>query len=423
MTDPDHRADDGPNEDGAPDRDVEVRDVLPRDAIPSVDDPAFVADYGGPAGDDVVVVERGDEARAYPVRYLHYHEIVNDEVAGDPLAVTWCPLCGSAVVYDRRVVVDRAAVDDSARTESGATGGDAADATGAAGDDSAGDDGPDERVLEFGVSGRLADDDLVMYDRETGSEWKQSLGVAIDGPLAGTELTALPAGLTSWASFRDAHPDGVVLAPPGGASEAASDDDEPAPVDYDADPYEAYFDAAGFGLDAHRGDGPGRGWDRDDVAPKEPVLGVTVDDEAVGFPRSVVDDAGGTVAATVGDRGVLVVLGEALHAYDYPGFEFDVHRVHGRSDVDRVHGRSDRDGEDVADTERERGKRDDEEGQPGVRPGGTERVLRGDGTRWDPATGRSADGRRLDRLPARRLFAFAWQDDHGPDSFYGLPDA
>jgi hypothetical protein len=314
---------------------MNVRRVIPRDAIPSVDDPAFVDDYGGAADDAVIAVAVDGDARAYPVRYLHYHEIVNDAVGGTPVAVTWCPLCGSAVVYER---------------------------------------GVDGRTLTFGVSGKLADDDLVMYDRETESEWKQSLGTAIAGPLAGTDLSVLPAATTPWARFSETYPEGRVLAPPGGRSEAAGAGDDPEPVDYDASPYESYFKSEGFGLGAHRGDG-GREWDRTDLDPKAVVLGVERGGEAVGFPLPVVERAGGVVTADVGGESVLVVAADGIHAYEDPGFDVEV------------------EGDD----------------------------LRGDGTVWDGATGAAgaaADGRQLRRLPARRLFAFAWQDDHGADAFY-----
>jgi hypothetical protein len=344
---------------------MDVRQVLPRDAIPSVDDPAFEATYPGPGDDEVVVVDPGggatggdgaadagddDEAadgdeheherdgdaaaRAYPVRYLNYHEVVNDRVGGTPVAVTWCPLCGSAVVYDRRV---------------------------------------DGRVLEFGVSGKLADDDLVVYDRETGSEWKQSLGTAIAGPLAGAELRVLPASVTTYDRFAAAHPDGVVLAAPGGESEAASDDDEPAPVDYDVEPYAAYVAADGFGLEVHRGTGPGRSWDRADLDPKAVVVGLERDGDAVGVPLPAVEAAGGSLRATVGGEDVVVLAtDDGLHAFADPGFDLVVR-----------------------------------EGR-----------VRGDGATFDPVSGRSDDGRRLERVPARRLFAFAWRDDHGPDAFH-----
>ncbi|MFC7045264.1 DUF3179 domain-containing protein [Halobacteriaceae archaeon GCM10025711] len=313
---------------------MNVRNVLPRDAIPSVDDPAFGDAYDGDPDDEVIVVA-GDPARAYPVRFLHYHEIVNDVVDGTPVAVTWCPLCGSAVVYDRTV---------------------------------------DGRTLTFGVSGKLADDDLVMYDRETGSEWKQSLGECIAGDLSGASLTVLPAAMTTWARFRADHPAGVVLRPPGGASEAASETDDPAPIDYDEEPYRAYFEMDGFGLAAHRGTG-GRAWDREDLDPKAVVLGVESGDDALGFPLPRVEDAGGGVEASVGDRSVVVfATSDGIHAFENPGLSFAP---------------------------------DDDGG------------FRADGARWDGATGESDDGRTLDRVPSKRLFAFAWQDDHGPGSFFG----
>ena len=329
---------------------MNVRDVLPRDAIPSVDDPTFEpVSSSSLAQDDRVVVyqptgeddgEQTEPSRAYPVRYLDFHEVVNDAV-DRPIAVTWCPLCGAAVVYDRRV---------------------------------------DGRTLTFGVSGKLADDDLVLYDRETESEWKQSAGTAIAGPLSGAALDVLPASMTTVGQFRESHPEGVVLEAPGGESEAASDDDTPAPIEYEAAPYAEYQQSQGFGLDAHRGS-EGRTWERDDLAPKTPVLGVTVDDDALAFPRDRVLDAGGVVTATVGGREVVVfATPDGTHAFVDPGYEW--------RDV-----RTDSDDE-------------------------TRWRFRADGTRWDGNTGRSDDGRTLERLPTRRLFAFTWQDDHGPDAFW-----
>jgi len=76
--------------------------VLSRDAIPSIDDTSFGSDYFGEPDDGVLVVE-SDPPRAYPIRVLSYHEIVNDVVDGDPIAITWCPICWSVIVYDRRV--------------------------------------------------------------------------------------------------------------------------------------------------------------------------------------------------------------------------------------------------------------------------------------------------------------------------------
>ena len=322
---------------------MNVRRVLPRDAIPSVDVPRFGDSYDGDADDPVIAVTDADPPRAYPVRYLQFHEIVNDAFGGasgdDPIAVTWCPLCGSAVVYDR--------------IHAG-------------------------RTLEFGVSGKLADDDLVMYDRETESEWKQSTGECIDGAFEGESLAVRPAAMLSAREFRESYPDGVVLDPPGGESEAASDGDEPAPIDYAESPYEAYAAGDGFGLAAHRGAADGREWDGPtDLNPKEVVLGVEFDEDALGFAFSRMRAAGGVARATVGEQDVVAFAADdGIHAYADPGHEFEW------SDAGVV----------------------------------------GDGTTWDPATGAAADGRRLDRLPARRLYAFTWLDDHGPEAFY-RPDS
>lgn len=315
-----------------------LRRVLPRDAIPSVDEPRFGDSYDGNADDSVVAVTDADPPRAYPVRYLQFHEIVNDALNGasgdDPIAVTWCPLCGSAVVYDR--------------SHAG-------------------------RTLEFGVSGKLADDDLVMYDRETESEWKQSTGECIAGAFEGDSLVVRPAAVLSAREFRESYPDGVVLDPPGGESEAASDGDEPAPIDYAESPYEAYAAGDGFGLAAHRGAADGREWDGPtDLDPKEVVSGVEFDGDALGFAFSRVRAAGGVARATVGERDVVAfATDDGIHAYADPGHAFET----------------------------------------------TDGGIVGDGTTWDPTTGAAADGRRLDRLPARRLYAFTWLDDHGPDAF------
>ncbi|MFC7114500.1 DUF3179 domain-containing protein [Natronoarchaeum sp. GCM10025703] len=317
---------------------MNVRRVIPRDAIPSVDDPEFGERYEGDGDDRVVVVDSGQPPRAYPIRYLAYHEIVNDvlDAGAEPIAVTWCPLCGSAVVYDRR---------------------------------------HEGRTLEFGVSGKLADDDLVMYDRETESEWKQSSGTCLAGRFEGDSLSVRPAAMLTWGAFQQSYPDGVVLQAPGGTSEAASEDDSPAQIEYDTGPYKAYRSGEGFGLAAHRSGESVREWTRDDdIRPKTVVIGVELDDAALGVPLPRVSRAGGVVRTTVGEQDVLVIATEdgGIHGFADPGFSVEA----------------------------------------------TDSGIVGDGTTWDPATGRSNDGRRLDRLPTRRLFAFAWQDDHGADSFY-----
>lgn len=314
--------------------DPTVVSVLPKDAIPSIDDPSFGDDYFGESDDDVLIVEpegNAGVARAYPIRILNYHEVVNDSIDAadgdlDPIAVTWCPICGSAVVYDATV---------------------------------------NGRALSFGASGKLADDDLVLYDRETDSEWKQSTGECIAGELAGERLRVLSAPMTTHAAFREAHSDGVVLQPESTGSTAAHG--------YDPSGYEAYASREEFGLHGMRGEGLERKWDRDDVGPKTVVLGITAGDDALGVPLSAVDAAGGVIETTVGDTAIVVIsTGDGVHAFEHPGFELRV---------------------------------EDE-------------TVVGDGTVWRPTTGEGEDGRRLRRLPTRRLYAFAWQDDHGPEAFY-----
>lgn len=152
----------------------------PRDGIPALTDPGFI-----PVAEEtrldptepVIAVELGDATpRAYPLRYLTWHEIVNDEVAGLPIAVTFCPLCNSAITFDRRV--------------GGA-------------------------VLNFGVSGLLRNSDMVMFDRETESWWQQAIGQGIVGHHMGTELDILPTWMESWQAFRARNPQGLVMDEPG----------------------------------------------------------------------------------------------------------------------------------------------------------------------------------------------------------------
>jgi hypothetical protein len=148
----------------------------PPDGIPPIDKPAFlpVADNLDllPAREPVVALDIGGDARAYPIRAMVWHEIVNDTVGGVPVAVTYCPLCNSAATYDRRI---------------------------------------DGSVTTFGTSGRLYASALVMYDRATESLWTHFDGRAVVGLLAGTELAEYPSPLLSWGDFRSAHPTGKVL--------------------------------------------------------------------------------------------------------------------------------------------------------------------------------------------------------------------
>ncbi len=156
----------------------------PKDGIPSIDEPQFqpVAEITDlPDQEPVIGLVVGGVAKAYPLRILIWHEIVNDSIGGVPVAVTFCPLCNAAVVFDRRL---------------------------------------DGRVLDFGTTGMLRYSDLVMYDRQTESWWQQFLGRAIVGELNGSELKILPSRLESWANFRARAPRGLVLVPSSGSYRA-----------------------------------------------------------------------------------------------------------------------------------------------------------------------------------------------------------
>jgi Protein of unknown function (DUF3179). len=264
---------------------MHVLDVLPGDAIPSVDDPTFGGEYIREEDDKVIIVE-ASPTRIYPVRILSYHEIVNDVLdAGErpdsgtvtgraqesaaesrPIAITWCPICASAVVFDRRI---------------------------------------EGRVLTFGTSGKLADNALVMHDRETESEWKQPLGRAISGPLNGQELSVLPTPVMSWRRFRSKYPDGVVVQPVRGTEDNPREE-SPRAV-YEMAPYDQYADAEGFGLRAMREEGPERSWERTDIDAKTVVLGIVHDGDAVGYPVPQAQAGGGVVTDSVGGLDILVV--------------------------------------------------------------------------------------------------------------------
>ncbi len=188
----------------------------PKDGIPAITGPEMIAagaEDGLDPREPVMVLELdGQPPRAYPVRYLMFHEIVND-VAGEgagavPVAVTFCPLCNSGLIFDRRL------------------GG---------------------RVLEFGVSGMLRFSDMVMFDRQTESWWQQFEGRAIVGELLGAELTPLPAWLESWQGYLDRNPQGLVMAQPGGYRR-----------NYGTNPYAGYDSGRPF---LYQGENPPHGID------------------------------------------------------------------------------------------------------------------------------------------------------------------
>lgn len=175
----------------------------PKDGISSIDAPRFERLVNGKASgwaatigdaEPVISLALDDDARAYPLRILIWHEIVNDTIGGTPVAATYCPLCNAALVFERTL---------------------------------------DGRVLDFGTTGKLRNSDLVMYDRQTESWWQQFTGEGIVGAMSGRQLRMVPSRLESFARFRQRFPDGRVLVP-----------NNPAARKYGANPYVGY-DATG----------------------------------------------------------------------------------------------------------------------------------------------------------------------------------
>ncbi|MGH2650726.1 MAG: DUF3179 domain-containing protein [Actinomycetota bacterium] len=204
----------------------------PWDSIPAIDHPAFAPAWAVrflAPDEPVVALDLGGSHRAYPVQILTYHEIVNDVVSGRPVALTFCPLCNSAVGFSRRV--------------GGGT-------------------------LTFAVSGQLNYGNLLMFDRETTTLWRQLSGEAIAGSLRGRRLRLVPVQMVSFFDWRTAHPDGLVMRRPRGT-----------PFHYGVDPYH------GYDLDPSRPSPVVRGQAVDPrLPPKWRLVGVATDRGAVAFP-------------------------------------------------------------------------------------------------------------------------------------------
>lgn len=234
----------------------------PKDGIPALDKPSFEAvEAAGKwlkSKEPVILFERSGDFRAYPMQILIWHEIVNDTVGGVPAAITFCPLCNTAIAFDRRL---------------------------------------DGRVLDFGTTGKLRFSDLVMYDRQTESWWQQITGEAIVGMLAGKRLTPLPAQIVAWETFRATFPTGKVLSRKTGF-----------PRSYGANPYVGYDD---INSSPFLYSGP-----RDDrLRPMERVVTVSIGSEDVAYPfrtleqrRVVNDTGGGTPIVVIFVKGVASAL-------------------------------------------------------------------------------------------------------------------
>ncbi len=227
---------------------------VPKDGIPSIDNPQFIsADKAGEFlvdGDFGIGIEHKDDARFYPFKILVWHEIVNDWVAGDPFAITYCPLCLTGVVFEREI---------------------------------------ENEPVEFGVSGKLYNNNLLMYNRaekeENESLWSQAIGRAVVGPHTGTKLEIVPSDNISFGDWKKKHPDTKVLSRKTGFSRS-----------YGRDPYGNYYTSDRVLFPSSNTD--------ERLDPKAEVLGVTVNGAAKAYPK---DELGRAVLVndTIGDTSVV----------------------------------------------------------------------------------------------------------------------
>jgi hypothetical protein len=209
----------------------------PKDGIPSIDNPNFTdfndADSWLNAKEPVIAFQHNNIARAYPLQILIWHEIVNDEFGDVPVLVTFCPLCYSAIVFDRRI---------------------------------------EGETHEFGVSGFLRHSDMIMFDRKTESLWQQFTGEAIVGDYTGKQLDVLPSQIISYEQFKENYPDGVVLSKDTGYNRA-----------YGRNPYSGYDDVNNTPFMM-------RGSEDDRLPPMEKVIGVRIGNRQIAYPYSVSEE-------------------------------------------------------------------------------------------------------------------------------------
>lgn len=217
-----------------------------KDGIPAILKPAFVAAHEAEfltPTDRVAGFAHGGEARAYPLQILTWHEVVNDRVGGQPVLITYCPLTGSVVAFDPRVA---------------------------------------GQALTFGVSGRLYQSNVLMYDHQSESLWSQLAERAVTGPHNETPLAVLPVDVTSWADWRTRHPDSKVLSRETGHQR-----------DYDRDPYARYAASPTTMFPTERDD--------DRLPAKDWVVGVRADGVTRAYPVAKLPD-GEAVTDVLGGR-------------------------------------------------------------------------------------------------------------------------
>jgi thiol-disulfide isomerase/thioredoxin len=237
---------------------VPYSDILsggpPKDGIPAIDEPSYVsiaeADEWLEPREPVILLEIDDQARAYPLQVLTWHEIVNDTLAGIPVAVTFCPLCNTAIAFERIIGEDQ--------------------------------------VTTFGTTGRLRFSNLIMYDRRTETWWQQATGEGIAGEHAGDRLNFIPATIVAWEEFKSTHPEADVLSKDTGFSRS-----------YGINPYSGYDDVDESPFLFRGPQTPGQ------LPAMARVLTVELDDETVAYPFTVLEELR-VVNDVVGDTPIVV---------------------------------------------------------------------------------------------------------------------
>ncbi len=224
----------------------------PKDGIPAILFPDFVK--GAQANrfmlpdDRILGLTLNNQAKAYPIKILNWHEIVNDKIGGQAVVVTYCPLCGTGMVFNPKV---------------------------------------EDKILTFGVSGLLYQSDMLLYDHQTESLWSQIKSQAVTGDLIGTMLQLLPSVQTTWKEWLEKYPETRVLSTNTGYTR-----------NYERDPYQGYYKSRELYFGVNR--------KSDLFHPKERIIGIQMGSRAKAYPFSELAKVNSPVQDKIGNRKIVV---------------------------------------------------------------------------------------------------------------------